>query len=184
MLKFSEKAVAKNNYGTSNVNNVIVIVFMIAGIQETLSLVYSHANKSGVICGIPITIIYIIRKTSASTENAAARITRRFSTIIIITLMIFFRTYIFIICQIKKTSALCRININRQDRSPACLVLFTSSQTQWFRPAGRPNHNIVQSRYHRHRRYIQKRWTTSYRHLPELYRPCHRQGSQILPSWC
>ena len=51
---------------------VIVRVLMIAGIMDTLSLVYFQANRSGVILGIPWIKIYPTSRNSTHTVINAA----------------------------------------------------------------------------------------------------------------
>ena len=65
-----------NGTAIKRVSSVTTIVLIIAGIQDTFSLLYSQANNSGVRCGIPITRIYTIKNIRARTENAAASTTR------------------------------------------------------------------------------------------------------------
>ena len=60
--------------GTANrrAANVITIVLMIAGIIDTLSVLYSHANRLGFRQGTPLIRIYPIRDTSTTTVITVA----------------------------------------------------------------------------------------------------------------
>ena len=62
-----------------SVNAVISSVFIMAGIIDTFLEVYSHANNSGLILGIPLTSIYPTINIIIPTVINVASIIRRYT---------------------------------------------------------------------------------------------------------